>query len=145
MGSMVYGPVPSWRLGRSLGIDIIATASKQCSFDCTYCQLGETHNPVVRRREFVSLARLAEDLARAAGVPADYATFSGMGEPTLGSNLGEAIRLVRSTLRVPVAVLTNSSLMSREDVRQDLAEADVVVAKLDAPDEALFRQVNRPG
>ena len=144
MGSIVYGPVPSWRLGRSLGIDIIATASKQCSFDCIYCQLGETLNPVVRRREFVSLARLAEELETATGVPADYATFSGMGEPTLGSNLGEAIRLVRSTLEVPVAVLTNSSLMPREDVRRDLVEANAVVAKVDAPDEALFRQVNRP-
>jgi len=144
MGSMVYGPVPSWRLGKSLGIDIIATASKQCSFDCTYCQLGPTRNPVVRRREFVSLARLAEELETAREVAADYATFSGMGEPTLASNLGEAIRLARSTLKVPVAVLTNSSLISREDVRRDLAGADVVVAKLDAPDEVLFRQINRP-
>ena len=144
MGSLVYGPVPSWRLGKSLGIDIIAATSKQCSFDCVYCQLGETLSPVVRRREFVSLARLAAELERAVGVPADYATFSGMGEPTLASNLGEAIRLVRSTLRLPVAVLTNSSLMSRDDVRRDLAQADVVVAKVDAPDESLFRQINRP-
>jgi wyosine [tRNA(Phe)-imidazoG37] synthetase (radical SAM superfamily) len=144
MASIVYGPVPSWRLGRSLGIDVIATRNKLCSFDCIYCQLGKTLNPVVRRREFVNLAQLAEELDKVRGVPADYATFSGMGEPTLGSNLGEAIRLVRSILELPVAVLTNSSLMSRRDVCQDLARADVVVAKLDAPDETLFRQVNRP-
>ncbi len=144
MSSIVYGPVPSWRLGRSLGIDIVATLGKLCSFDCIYCQLGKTVNPVVRRREFISLAQLAEELDKLRGVPADYATFSGMGEPTLGSNLGEAIELVRSILELPVAVLTNSSLMSRQDVRQELARADVVVAKLDAPDEALFRQVNRP-
>jgi len=144
MSSIVYGPVPSWRLGRSLGIDVVAAPGKLCSFDCIYCQLGATVNPVVRRRDFINLAQLAEELDKVRGVPADYATFSGMGEPTLGSNLGEAIRLVRSILEVPVAVLTNSSLMSRQDVRQDLARADVVVAKLDAPNEALFRQVNRP-
>ena len=144
MGSIIYGPVPSWRLGRSLGIDVIAAPSKLCSFDCIYCQLGATVNPVVRRREFISLEQLAEELDRVRGVPADYATFSGMGEPTLGSNLGEAIGLVQSILDLPVTVLTNSSLMSRQDVRQELARADVVVAKLDAPDENLFRQVNRP-
>jgi wyosine [tRNA(Phe)-imidazoG37] synthetase (radical SAM superfamily) len=144
VGSTVYGPVPSWRLGRSLGVDIIAARNKLCSFDCIYCQLGKTLNPVVRRREFVNLAQLSEELDRVRGVPADFATFSGMGEPTLGSNLGEAIKLTKSTLGLPVAVLTNSSLMSRQDVRQELARADVVVAKLDAPDEALFRQVNCP-
>ena len=77
-------------------------------------------------------------------IPADYATFSGVGEPTLASNLGEAIELARSTLRLPVAVLTNSSLMTREDVRNELVLADMVVAKLDAPDEEIFHQVNRP-
>jgi len=77
-------------------------------------------------------------------VAADYVTFAGMGEPTLASNLGEAIRLARAVLGLPVAVLTNSSLMAREDVREDLAWADVVVAKLDAPNERLFRRINRP-
>jgi wyosine [tRNA(Phe)-imidazoG37] synthetase (radical SAM superfamily) len=75
---------------------------------------------------------------------ADYVTFSGMGEPTLASNLGDALRLARDVLGLPTAVLTNSSLMAREDVRRDLACADVVVAKLDAPDEQLFRRINRP-
>jgi wyosine [tRNA(Phe)-imidazoG37] synthetase (radical SAM superfamily) len=78
------------------------------------------------------------------GVPADYATFSGTGEPTLASILGEAIGLAKAMLGLPVAVLTNSALMTREDVRDDLARADVVVAKLDAPDERLFRLINRP-
>jgi len=77
-------------------------------------------------------------------VLADYITFSGVGEPTLAVNLGEAIALARSALGLPVAVLTNSSLMTREDVRQDLGLADVVVAKVDAPDEEVFHQVNRP-
>jgi len=144
MASMVYGPVPSWRLGRSLGIDIISTSGKMCSFDCTYCQLGSSVTPVVRRRNFVDLETLSEELKSVRGVEADYATFSGMGEPTLAANFGEAIRLVKSTIQLPVAVLTNSSLMSRDDVREDLCLADVVVAKIDAPDELLFRQVNRP-
>jgi len=144
MDSIIYGPVPSWRLGRSLGIDLLSTRGKTCSFDCLYCQLGRTIHPLVERKEFVSLSRLAEELGKVKRIAADYATFSGVGEPTLAANLGEAIELARSTLMLPVAVLTNSSLMSRQDVRSDLNLADVVVAKLDAPDEELFHQVNRP-
>jgi len=142
--SIVYGPVSSWRLGRSLGIDLPCTKGKTCSFDCVYCQLGRTVNPLTERRQFVSLSKLATDLKRVRGIPADYATFSGVGEPTLASNLGEAIELVKSVLKLPVAVLTNSSLMTRKDVRRELSLADVVVAKVDAPNEELFRQINRP-
>jgi wyosine [tRNA(Phe)-imidazoG37] synthetase (radical SAM superfamily) len=143
MTSAVYGPVSSWRLGRSLGIDLLSTNKKTCSFDCVYCQLG-AGQPAAERSEFVSLDELAACLEGVRGVPADYATFSGMGEPTLAENLGQAIQLTRSILHLPVAVLTNSSLMSREDVRHELAQADVVVAKLDAPTEELFRQISRP-
>ena len=144
MSSIVYGPVPSWRLGRSLGIDLLPTGGKTCSFNCIYCQLGKTINTTTERKEFVSLAQLAEELEEIKGTSADYATFSGMGEPTLASNLGQAIEVAKSILHLPVAVLTNSSLMSREDVRSDLAKADVVVAKVDAHDQELFTQVNRP-
>jgi wyosine [tRNA(Phe)-imidazoG37] synthetase (radical SAM superfamily) len=145
MGSILYGPVPSWRLGRSLGVDLLpAGGGKTCSFDCIYCQLGRTARRLAARAEFVSLSALARELEGARGVPADYVTFSGMGEPTLASNLGDALRLAREVLGLPTAVLTNSSLMAREDVRRDLACADVVVAKLDAPDERLFRRINRP-
>ena len=142
--SIIYGPVPSWRLGRSLGIDLLSTGGKTCSFDCVYCQLGMTVHPEVERKEFVSLDRIARELKAVEGIAADYATFSGMGEPSLASNLGEAIRLVKSALKLPVAVLTNSSLIPREDVRRELAMADVVVAKVDAPAEELFRKINRP-
>jgi wyosine [tRNA(Phe)-imidazoG37] synthetase (radical SAM superfamily) len=142
--AVIYGPVPSWRLGRSLGIDLISTEGKTCSFDCIYCQLGRTVHPLTERQEFVSLDKLNEELTAVKGTGADYATFSGVGEPTLASNLGKAISLVKSVLTLPVAVLTNSSLMTREDVRRDLALADVVVAKVDAPNEDLFRQINRP-
>ena len=144
MSRMLYGPVRSWRLGRSLGIDLVSTERSTCSFDCIYCQLGRTAQPITERREFVKVDELAAELESVRGVAADCATFSGMGEPTLADNLGEAIRMVRAALGLPVAVLTNSSLMSDGDVRRDLAQADFVVAKLDAPDEETFRLVNRP-
>ena len=144
MNSVIYGPVPSWRLGRSLGVDLLPAGGKTCSFDCIYCQLGRTARHLTQRVEFVPLATVQRELERVRGVAADYLTFAGMGEPTLASNLGEAIRLARAILGLPVAVLTNSSLMAREDVRRDLACADLVVASLDAPNERLFRRINRP-
>jgi wyosine [tRNA(Phe)-imidazoG37] synthetase (radical SAM superfamily) len=144
INSIIYGPVPSWRLGRSLGIDLLSTDGKTCSFDCIYCQLGKTIYPLVERREFVSLGRLRSELARLGKIEADFVTFSGVGEPTLASNLGQAIEIAKSVLHLPVAVLTNSSLIPRGDVRLDLAGADVVIAKLDAPEEKLYRRVNRP-
>jgi len=144
MVSIIYGPVPSWRLGRSLGIDLLSSEGKTCSFDCVYCQLGRTIHSLAKRKEFVPISRLAQELEQVRDVPADYATFSGVGEPTLASNLGQAIKTVKQTLALPVAVLTNSSLMPREDVRQELAWADVVVAKMDAPTGELFRTINRP-
>jgi len=142
--SIIYGPVPSWRLGRSLGIDLLNTRGKTCSFNCVYCQLGKTGQVIVEPRELVRLEQLASEIKLVGPIKADYATFSGMGEPTLASNLGEAIELVRSILDLPIAVLTNSSLMFREDVREQLAHADTVVAKLDVPNEELFAVVNRP-
>jgi wyosine [tRNA(Phe)-imidazoG37] synthetase (radical SAM superfamily) len=142
--SVIYGPVPSWRLGRSLGIDLLPADGKTCSFDCVYCQLGRTVHPLAERSEFVPVEALAQELKALRGTRADCVTFSGMGEPTLAANLGEAIRLARRALGLPVAVLTNSSLMTRADVREDLACADVVVAKLDAADEQLFQRINRP-
>jgi wyosine [tRNA(Phe)-imidazoG37] synthetase (radical SAM superfamily) len=99
---------------------------------------------MTERREFVSTKKLERALEEVRGISADYATFSGMGEPTLANNLGQVIELTRAILRLPIAVLTNSSLMSGEDVRQELALADMVVAKIDAPTEELFHQINRP-
>jgi wyosine [tRNA(Phe)-imidazoG37] synthetase (radical SAM superfamily) len=141
---IIYGPVASWRLGRSLGIDLLNARRKVCDFDCVYCQLGKTRRFVVEPQEFISMEELSREIKSLRPIDADYATFSGMGEPTLASNLGEAIEMARSILDLPIAVLTNSSLMSREDVRQRLARADVVVAKLDAANEELFSLINRP-
>ena len=142
--ALIYGPVPSWRLGRSLGIDLLNRKKKVCSFDCVYCQLGRGGELTLEPRELVSLERLTSEIKSLGPIKADYATFSGMGEPTLASNLGEAIELTRSILHLPTAVLTNASLMFREDVRKRLAYADTVVAKLDVPNEELFTTINKP-
>ncbi len=144
MNSIIYGPVPSWRLGRSLGVDLVSTQGKTCSFDCVYCQLGRTIHRTSYRQEYVSLRQIENELALVQAIEIDYVTFSGMAEPTLASNLGQAIELVKSDLNLPTAVLTNSSMMCHQNVRRELSQADVVVAKLDAPDEALFRTINRP-
>jgi len=91
VSSIIYGPVPSWRLGKSLGIDLLSAKGKTCCFDCVYCQLGRTLHLLTERRQFVSLEHLAEELESVKGLDIDYVTFSGMGEPALASNLGEAI------------------------------------------------------
>jgi wyosine [tRNA(Phe)-imidazoG37] synthetase (radical SAM superfamily) len=141
---LIYGPVPSWRLGRSLGVDAVSTPSKTCSFDCIYCQLGRTRHPLTERQVFVQPPQLRQELAEVREVSIDYVTFSGVAEPTLAANLGELVSVVRERFVQPVAILTNSSLIKLGDVRQDLALFDVVVAKVDAPDERLYRQINRP-
>jgi len=144
MKSIIYGPVSSWRLGRSLGVDLVSTKGKTCSFDCVYCQLGRTIHPLAKRRWFVTIDRLNQELTSVKNIAADYLTFSGVAEPTLASNLGEAIRVAKLILPLPVAVLTNSSLMPKQDVRDELAEADVVIAKVDAANEQMFHQINNP-
>lgn len=140
----VYGPVPSWRLGRSLGIDPVSTHGKTCSFDCLYCQLGRTVHSLTERRRFVEAEALRRELAQVGDVAVDTVTFSGIAEPTLALNLAELVAVVRERFTQPVAILTNSSLMKRDDVRRDLGCFDIVVAKVDASNEALFQQINRP-
>jgi wyosine [tRNA(Phe)-imidazoG37] synthetase (radical SAM superfamily) len=140
----IYGPVSSWRLGKSLGVDLICR-KKVCSFDCVYCQLGPTTEKTVERKTFVPTELVARELKRVVRkVEVDVVTFSGTGEPTLAQNLGEAIKVAKEISSAPVAVLTNSSLMGRKDVRKDLAKADIVKGKLDAPNEELFKAVNKP-
>lgn len=145
--SAVFGPVHSWRLGRTLGVDLVASDRKYCSFDCVYCPGGGRTHGVSVRPWFVGLSALQallESHVNETDCEADIVAFTGRGEPTLAGNLGQAIDLTKSLLGRPVAVLTNSSLMPREDVRRDLAKADMVVAKLDAADEGLFCAINRP-
>ncbi len=140
----LYGPVPSRRLGRSYGVDI--TPLKVCTLDCMYCQLGKTTEKTVERRDYGPvepiLAELSEALA--AGSEADFITIAGSGEPTLNSRLGELVDAIRKVTNTPIAILTNGTLLYREDVRADCAKADVVMPSLDAGDEQTFQRVNRP-
>lgn len=144
LNKTIYGPVFSWRLGKSLGIDIISTKTKTCSFDCIYCQLGKFETADVSRRLYIPTSVILKELEGLLPIDVDYLTLSGMGEPTLASNLGEVIREIKKISQIPIAVLTNSSLMSRMDTRDELSLADFVIAKLDAPDENTFKIINRP-
>ena len=140
----LYGPVPSRRLGLSCGVDIVPF--KVCTLDCIYCQLGATTEKTIERKEYVPpeavLAELRETLAE--GLKADFITISGSGEPTLNSRLGELIDGIKKITNIPVAILTNGTLLYRPDVRADCAKADVVLPSLDAGDKQTFEQVNRP-
>jgi wyosine [tRNA(Phe)-imidazoG37] synthetase (radical SAM superfamily) len=142
---IIYGPVSSWRLGESLGIDLICSEKKICSFDCIYCQLGKQSNKTINRKKFISLKELINELTDTLDyLSPDVITFSGMGEPTLANNLIHAIRLIRNITNIPIAILTNSSLMNNKKVLESLCLLDFVVAKLDAPNEKLFQEINRP-
>jgi len=141
----VYGPVPSWRLGRSIGIDPICSGSKICSFDCCYCQLGSTVHKTAEQQNFLSIAKLKDDLHDFGSMDnADAVTLSGTGEPTLAGNLGEIVDVLREHTRLPIAVLTNSTFLNDDNVRKILRKTDIVVAKLDAPDSRLMRMINSP-
>lgn len=143
--SIVYGPVPSWRLGRSLGIDAVSTRGKTCSFDCIYCQLGPTVHPLTERRRFVTPDALRQQLAAIGNLAIDTVSFSGVAEPTLAVNLGELVAVVQDVItRHRVAILTNASLIWRQEVQTDLRHFDIVVAKVDAPTQELFQAINRP-
>ena len=140
----IFGPVPSRRLGISLGLDIIPF--KTCSLDCLYCECGRTTRLTCERQRFFPPQLLLEELQAAlSSIPhLDFITFSGSGEPTLNSDLGRFIREIKKTSAVPLAVLTNGTLLFREDVRRDLMAADVVLPSLDAAREASFAAINQP-
>ena len=143
--SAVYGPVPSRRLGQSLGIDPIPF--KTCNYNCVYCQLGRTRPLTNQRRDFFPLENiLAETQAALAAFPEqiDYVTFVGQGEPLLCASLGWLIRGVKALTDIPVAVITNGALLALPEVRAEVSAADVVMPSLDAADEATFRRINRP-
>jgi len=140
----IYGPVPSWRLGSSVGIDPISDKKKVCSFDCIYCQLGRTRVYAKKRKTFVPTEKVIEEMESLPQVDIDYITFSGRGEPTLAKNLGKMITAVKSIRKEPIAVLTNASFLHDKGVRGDLSKADFVVAKLDAASESVFKKINGP-
>lgn len=139
----VYGPVKSWRLGHSLGIDLLFVDSI-CSFACVYCQLGKINRLTTQRGIFVPTSQVMDDLRSSDWKQADVITFSGSGEPTLAANLGETITEIRRETRKPIAVLTNSSLLIDPAVRREISLADTVFCKLDAWTEKAFRRIDRP-
>jgi len=140
----IFGPVPSRRLGLSLGIDLLNF--KSCDFNCIYCELGKTFKYVDKRQIFVKTSDVMTEFKEflSTGTKTDYVTFSGSGEPTLALNLGEAIDEVKKITNTPVALITNSSLFYDDNVIKDTAKADVVLPSMDAADEETFIKINRP-
>jgi wyosine [tRNA(Phe)-imidazoG37] synthetase (radical SAM superfamily) len=139
-----FGPVPSRRLGRSLGVDCVPF--KTCSYDCIYCQLGKTTVKTVERKEYYPVdavvREVVEKLKKVS--PPDYITLSGSGEPTLHSCIDDIISGIKDISDVPVAVLTNGSLFWIEEVRDAVSGADLIMPSLDAGSEETFLRVNRP-
>lgn len=142
----VYGPVKSWRFGMSLGIDPIFETST-CSFNCIYCQLGQIQNITTEVKEFVETQRVLDDFQEVikTNVPIDVITYSGSGEPSLASNLGEMIDGIRKVSpTIPQYILTNATHLTIPSVRKNLLKLDKIIVKLDASNEENFRQINRP-
>jgi wyosine [tRNA(Phe)-imidazoG37] synthetase (radical SAM superfamily) len=138
----VYGPVQSWRFGRSLGIDPIGSVST-CSFNCVYCQLGEIQHQSCSRQFFISTKKIQQELQSFPVCDVDTITLSGSGEPTLAQNLGEILVMAKEMTAKPVGVLTNGSLLSDRAVREEVAIADWVAVKVDAISADSFRRINR--
>ena len=156
----LFGPVPSRRLGLSLGVDLLPF--KTCTLDCVYCQLGPTTCLTLAREERVSTAEVLEEIrslseekpdrvghgdggAGAAGaVEFDYLTLAGSGEPLLHRGLDEIIRGAKEAVDKPVALLTNGTLFFREEVRREVLEADLIIPSLDAATAPTFKRINRP-
>lgn len=140
----IYGPVPSRRLGRSLGIDLVPF--KTCTYDCIYCQLGRTTNKTLDRKSYRPVETILAELERklATTERPDYISLAGSGEPTLNADIGTLIEKIKKITDIPVAVLTNGSLLWMKEVQDDLQLADLVVPSLDAGTAGLFHCVNRP-
>jgi len=142
----VYGPVPSRRLGQSLGVDTIPL--KTCNWNCVYCQLGRTEPLINQRKDYYPpeeiLVEVQAALESHAPGEIDWVTFVGSGEPTLHVSMGWLIRQVKSITHLPVAVITNGSLLYQPDLRQELTAADAILPTLDAGTADLYRTINRP-
>lgn len=145
MFQTLFGPVPSRRLGMSLGIDLVPR--KVCSLNCVYCEVGPTTTLTLERKEYIPFKQVKKELTEffQSQPDPDYITFSGSGEPTLNSRIGDVLTLAK-TLRpeIPVAVLTNGTLLYNPDVRHQIHNADVVLPSLDSATKTGFLKINRP-
>lgn len=145
MYNYLFGPVPSRRLGMSLGVDLVP--KKVCSLDCVYCEVGKTTLLTTERKEYILYKKVVEELSRyfENNEDPDYITFSGFGEPTLNLRIGDILQFIKSEKpEVPVAVLTNGTLFSEPEVRSALKNADLILPSLDAATEKGFQKINRP-
>ena len=145
MYKYIFGPVPSRRLGMSLGIDLVP--KKVCSLDCVYCEVGKTTKLTIDRKEYVKVDKIKEELIHYFNnnPDPDYITFSGSGEPTLNIYIGEILQFIKQTKPgVPVAVLTNGTMLFDKEVRAAIKDADVILPSLDAATEDVFKRINRP-
>ncbi len=139
----LFGPVPSRRLGVSLGVDLVE--AKTCNLNCIYCECGGNTNTYSERGSYVDLDEVKSELQNALKkIKPDYITFSGSGEPTLNSDIGEIIRWVKNNTDAKVAVITNSTLLHMDEVIEDIMEADVIMPSLDAVTQEVFVNINRP-
>jgi wyosine [tRNA(Phe)-imidazoG37] synthetase (radical SAM superfamily) len=141
-GEHIFGPVPSRRLGRSLGIDLIP--SKTCTYDCLYCQVGRTTLKTTTRKSWINIDEIITELKNKLLTKPDYITLSGSGEPTLCSDCGRLIEEIKRITDIPIAVITNGSLLFDPEVRKELLVADVVMPSLNGGDEETFKKINRP-
>lgn len=144
--STIYGPVLSWRFGKSLGVDPIFTTST-CSFNCIYCQLGNIQNVTTELKKYVETDKVVSDFKNFLGQKIDFdvLTFSGSGEPTLAENLGEmAVEIKKLTPNKPLQILTNATHLHLPQVQKNLQHFDRVIVKLDAIDEEVMQKINRP-
>ena len=145
MYKYLFGPVPSRRLGMSLGVDLVPR--KVCSLDCVYCEVGATTKLTLERKEYILYDKVTKELEHyfSTSPEPDYITFSGSGEPTLNSRIGEVLKFVkRKKPNIPVAVLTNGTLFHDRKVRRELLNAAVVLPSLDAALDSSFQKINKP-
>lgn len=146
MMKQVFGPVPSRRLGQSLGIDPVPL--KTCNWNCVYCQLGRSRPLINLRKDYFPaeeiIAQVIESLDSHDPDEIDWITFVGSGETTLAANIGLMIDQLRKRTQKPIAVITNGSLLYQLEVRQELEKADAVLPSIDAGNAALYRKINRP-
>jgi len=138
----LFGPVLSRRLGLSMGVDLLKY--KTCNLDCVYCELGRTACLTACRDRFVPRERVLKEIELRRDEPFDFLTFAGSGEPTLSLDLGQVVSRAKRMIDSPVAVITNSTLLSSPTVRKELAAADVVLPSLDAASQEAFMAINRP-
>ena len=141
----IYGPVPSRRLGRSLGIDLVP--HKICTYNCIYCQIGKTTKKTLLRKEYIRKEEVLQEVKAflsKGDSPIDHFSLSGSGEPTLHSKIRSIIEEIKTLSSIPVAVITNGSLLYEREVREDLLGADVVLPSLDAVSSEVFMRINRP-